>query len=103
MKPVDEPKKEMVIGHDYFHIQSSCVVKLREIFTIHTKNGSIDLDVDITADMIKIPEEYREIFMNMLTAKYLNRVSACDSNVFKNKNEKELPWWKKKILKWLNQ
>ncbi len=51
------------------NIQSSCIVSLKEEFVIFTENGPIHLEVDISADMVKIPEEYREIFMNMLTTK----------------------------------
>jgi hypothetical protein len=42
---------------------------------VHTEDGPIELTTEIIADFVDIPEKYREVFMNVLTAKYLNKVS----------------------------
>ena len=66
---------DYAIDSGHVSIKSSTVVKLNEYFTLMTTNGAIDLKVDISADFDKIPEEYHEILLNMLTSKYLNKVS----------------------------
>jgi hypothetical protein len=82
MKSNDE-KTELALGSSYLLMQASCVVKLKELFTIYTEQGEVSLEVDVTADMVQIPEEYREIFLNMLTTKYLNKVTFTH-NIFQN-------------------
>jgi len=42
-------------------------------------DGAIDLDVKIEADFDTIPDKYKEVFMNMLTAKYCDKVSFGDN------------------------
>jgi len=92
---LSEDYQELILGNSNIHLEPSCVVKLKEEFTIHTKDGEIILEVDVTADLIKIPEEYREIFINMLTTKYLNRVTFVDSIFTKHNSYVELTWWQK--------
>jgi len=41
--------------------------------------GAIQLDVKIEADFDDIPEKYHEVFLNMLSAKYLDSVSFGDN------------------------
>lgn len=82
-------------GNTTLNIQSSCLVTLKEEFVIFTDNGPIELEVEICADMVKIPEEYREIFMNMLTTKYLNRVSFGENPFSKCNPPKKMRWWEK--------
>jgi len=92
---LNDDNQEYVIGQSYINIKSSCVVKFNEQFTIFTSDGEITLSVDISADMIKIPEEYREIFMNMLTTKYLNKVVFSDNIFSKFEEPRPKTWWQK--------
>ena len=61
-------------------IQTSKNVELRETLSLMVENGkSIDLDVNIVANFENIPEQYQEVFINMMTTKYYGRVSFGDN------------------------
>lgn len=61
-------------------IQTSKNVKLRETLSLMVENGKfIDLDVKIIANFENIPEQYHEVFINMMTTKYYGRVSFGDN------------------------
>ena len=61
-------------------IQTSKNVELRETLSLMVENGkSIDLDVNIVANFENIPEQYHEVFINMMTTKYYSRVSFGDN------------------------
>jgi hypothetical protein len=66
---------EVNLNADVIYITTSTVVRMNEYFTLMTENGPIDLKVDITADFKDVPIEYHEIMVNMLTSKYINKVS----------------------------
>lgn len=75
-----EPEiSDFKLGNDYVNIKKSTVIKLEDLLTIFTENGPIQLKVDITADFDKIDEKYHEIFMNVLTSRYLGKVSFGDN------------------------
>jgi len=42
-------------------------------------DGAIELDIKIEADFGTIPEKYHEVFLNMVTAKYCDKVSFGDN------------------------
>lgn len=82
---------------DNVSIKSSTIVRLTEHFTLMTTDKAYDLVVDIQADFEQIPEEFHEVFVNMLTTKYLNKVSF-GHNPFSQCIMKEKRWfqfWKK--------
>jgi uncharacterized protein YutE (UPF0331/DUF86 family) len=81
------------LGADVFNIKSSTVVKLSEYLSLVTVNGAIDLKVDITADFEKIPKEYHEVLLNMLTSKYINKVSFGDNPFSKCLPPKRKHWY----------
>ena len=61
-------------------IQTSKNVELKETLYLMVENGKfIDLDVNIVANFENIPEQYREVFINMMTTKYYGRVSFGDN------------------------
>lgn len=61
-------------------IQQSKNVELREtLVLLNGKKESIELDVKILADFGSIPDEYHEVFLNMMTTKYYNRASFGDN------------------------
>jgi hypothetical protein len=66
---------EFNLGNDYVNVKASSIVTLHEHFTVFTEEGPVDLKVDIKADFVDIPKKYHEVFMNVLTAKYINKVS----------------------------
>jgi hypothetical protein len=92
---LNEEQKELSLGTSYLLMQPTCVVKLKELFTIYTPDGEVSLEVDVTADMVQIPEEYREIFLNMLTTKYLNKVTFTNNIFSKPLPPRKLSWWRR--------
>ena len=90
---------EINLGSDMMLVTTSTVVRMNEYFTLITENGSIDLKVDITADFKEIPQEYHEILVNMLTSKYINKVSFGHNPFSQCKPPQKRKWyqfWKPK-------
>jgi hypothetical protein len=86
------------LGADTLSVKATTIVKLNEYFSLITTNGVIDLKVDIIADFEKIPQEYHEILLNMLTSKYINKVSFGDNAFSRCNPPKKKKWyqfWKK--------
>ena len=81
------------LGSDHINVKATSIVKLKEGFIIFTEDGPIDLNVDITADLADVPSKYHEIFVNTLTAKYLNKVSYGDNPFSKCQPIKKRSWW----------
>lgn len=86
-------KTEYNLGSGYIKVKSSSIVKLNEEFNVFTQDGPIALDVEITADFNTIPEKYHEVFLNVLTSKYLNKVSFGDNPFSECKPMVERKWW----------
>lgn len=77
----------------YINIQASNVVKLQEQFVIYTEDGPKTLSVDISADFVNIDQKYHEIFFNVLSSKYLNKVAFGDNPFSECKPIVERRWW----------
>lgn len=58
---------------------SKLVSTYQTLYLTTPKDGTLVLNVKIEADFDTIPEVYQEVFMNMLSVKYLNRVSFGDN------------------------
>lgn len=86
-------KEEINLGSDYINIKASTIVRLNENFVVFTEEGPITLEVDIHADFEKIPEKYHEIFLNVLTSKYLNKVSYGQNSFSKCNPIVKKKWW----------
>ena len=84
---------EINIGNSYMDVQTSLIVKMSENFTLLTTDETFDLNVNITADFKDIPEEYHEIFLNMLTSKYMNKVSYGHNSFSRCNPPKPKRWW----------
>jgi len=100
MLPNNENKKEINIGNGFIDIKSAIIVKLNETFIVYTENGPKQLTVEISADLNTIEEKYHEVFLNVLSAKYLNRVSFGDNPFSECKPPEKRKWyqfWKYKI------
>ena len=96
-----ENKITLNLGNSYINIKTSTTVKLNEEFIVYTDDGPITLKVDINADFIDLPEKYHEIFLNILTAKYMNKVSFGDNNFSQCKPVIKRKWfqfWKSKYF-----
>ena len=79
-------------------IQTSKNVKLKETLVllngiISEDDNTVELEVKITADFGAIPEKYHEVFLNMMTAKYYNRVSFGDNPFSKCLPPKKKKWY----------
>ena len=81
------------LGNDYVNVKASSTVKLNEVFTVFTQEGPIELSVDIIADFAEIPEKYHEVFMNVLTSKYINKVSYGENPFSQCKPIIKRKWW----------
>ena len=85
----------------YINMKTSSVVTLTEQFIIYTPDGPITLNTDIVADFATIDPKYHEIFLNVLSSKYLNRVSFGDNPFSDCKPMKKRKWyqfWKTKYF-----
>ena len=89
------------LGNTYVNLRQSNVVRLNEEFLVYTESGPISLKTEIEADFSDIPEEYHEVFLNLLTAKYLNKVSFGDNPFSQCKPVVKRKWyqfWKSKYF-----
>ena len=62
-----------------------------KLITIH--DGAISLDVKIEADFDTIPEKYHEVFLNMMSAKYMDAVSFGDNPFSMCVPAPKKRWW----------
>jgi len=76
-------KSEIHLGFgSHLNVQTSQLVSINESLVLVTVNGTegpIELNVKIEADFNTIPEQYHEVFLNMLTSKYSNKASFGDN------------------------
>ena len=86
-------KAEYSIGHENISIKASTTVKLSEYFEIQTQDGPIDVIAKIECDFADIPDKYHEIVLNLLTSKYLNKVSCGDNPFSECKPIIKRKWW----------
>lgn len=80
-------------GPQYYNVKSSKVVSLEEHFIVHTEEGPQRLNVKISADFNEIPQKYHEIFLNVLTSKYLNTVSYGANPFSECRPTVKRKWW----------
>ena len=67
-------------GGNNLNFRTSKVVTTHNTLKLITVGeGAIQLDVKIEADFDDIPEKYHEVFLNILSAKYLDSVSFGDN------------------------
>ena len=75
-------------------MHSSRLVKTHQTLYLTTEDrGTIALNIDITADFDSIPQEYQEVFLNMMAAKYLGRVSFGDNPFSQCVPIPKRRWW----------
>ena len=75
-------------------MKSSRLVTTYQVLYLTTpEDGTIPMTVKIEADFDTIPEEYQEVFMNMISVKYLNRVSFGDNPFSQCLPAPKRRWW----------
>lgn len=87
----------------YLNIKTSSVVKLQEQFIVYTEDGPISIVVDVSADFAKIDTKYHEIFFNVLSSKYLNKVAYGDNPFSECKPVVKRKWWQFWRTKYVQQ
>jgi hypothetical protein len=61
-------------------MNTSKLVTCHETLTLVTMgDGAIQLEIKVQADFDTVPEKYHEIFLNMMSAKYLKTTSFGDN------------------------
>lgn len=102
MTTIENPnEKEVYFGNGFVDIKTSTIVKLNELFVVTTEDGPVELKVEISADFNTIDKKYHEIFFNVMSSKYLNRVSFGDNPFSDCRPMKKRKWyqfWKNKYF-----
>lgn len=101
VNPDNENHVEIGFGNNWIDIKTSTVVKLQEVLVVQHNNGPIMLKVDISADFNTIPQEYHEIFLNVLSSKYLGKVNFGDNPFSQCRPVQKRKWyqfWKSKYF-----
>jgi hypothetical protein len=86
-------KTEYNLAQDVVSVKASTVVELKEYFSLQTQETPIDIVTTIKCDFVNIPEKYHEIVLNMLTSKYLNKVSFGNNPFSECKPLVKRKWW----------
>ena len=78
-------KKETDIylgGGNNINVKKASIVSVYNSLKLITPHdGAITLDIKIEADFDTIPEKYHEVFLNMVSAKYIDSVSFGDNRL----------------------
>jgi len=76
------------------NIKTSHNVELKNSLTLIGEKGeSIILDINIEANFSTIPEQYHEVFLNMLTSKYYGKTSFGHNPFSKCLPPKKKRWY----------
>ena len=80
-------------------MNTSKLVTCHETLTLVTMgDGAIQLEIKVQADFDTVPEKYHEIFLNMMSAKYLKTTSFGDnpfSQCLPSPKKKWYQFWKR--------
>jgi len=90
-----ENKSEIYLGGgNNLLMTTSKLVTCHEVLTLVVNGkGGIPLEVKIQADFGTVPEEYHEVFLNMLASKYCKTVSFGDNPFSKCTPPTRKKWW----------
>jgi hypothetical protein len=67
-------------GGNNINVRTASIVSVNNSLKLITPNdGAITLDIKIEADFDTIPKKYHEVFLNMISTKYLDSVSFGDN------------------------
>jgi len=101
MKQNKETEINLGSGKNMEMKSSRLVTTYQTLYLITEDKGTPSLSVEISADFDTIPEEYHEVFLNMMSAKYLGRVSFGDNPFSQCQPAPKRKWyqfWKSKTL-----
>ena len=73
--------------------KASIVTVYNSLKLITPHDGAITLDIKIEADFDTIPEKYHEVFLNMVSAKYIDSVSFGDNPFSQCIPAPKKKWW----------
>jgi len=90
-----ENKSEIYLGGgNNLIMNTSKLITCYKTLTLVTMNdGAIPLEIKIQADFDTIPEKYHEIFLNMISAKYLKTTSFGDNPFSQCLPAPKKRWW----------
>ena len=81
------------------NIRTASIVSVQNSLKLITpEDGVINLDIKIEADFDTIPKKYHEVFLNMVSSKYIDSVSFGNnpfSQCLPPKKKKWYEFWKK--------
>ena len=81
-------------GGANLNVKKASIVSLHNGLKLITPHdGAISLDIKIEADFDTIPEKYHEVFLNMISAKYLDSVSFGDNPFSQCIPQPKKKWW----------
>jgi hypothetical protein len=90
-------KKETDIylgGGNNINVKKASIVSVYNSLKLITPHdGAITLDIKIEADFDTIPEKYHEVFLNMVSAKYIDSVSFGDNPFSQCIPAPKKKWW----------
>ena len=90
-------KKETDIylgGGANINVKKASIVTVNNYLKLITPHdGAISLDIKIEADFDTIPERYHEVFLNMVSAKYIDSVSFGDNPFSLCVPTPKKKWW----------
>ena len=85
-------------GGSNINIRTASIVSVQNSLKLITPDdGVITLDIKIEADFDTIPKKYHEVFLNMVSSKYIDSVSFGDnpfSQCLPPKKKKWYQFWK---------
>jgi hypothetical protein len=93
MKQNKEQEIFLGAGNNVTMKSSRLVSTYQTLYLTTPEDGTIAMNVKIEADFDTIPEEYQEVFMNMISVKYLNRVSFGDNPFSQCLPAPKKRWW----------
>jgi hypothetical protein len=74
-------KSELYLGNgQHLTVKSSYLVEMRDQLKLLRNDDSITLNVKITANFENLPDEYHQIFLQMMSARYGGTIN-CYSNI----------------------
>lgn len=93
-KPKPKPGEFYIGDGSHLTVKTSTIVSMHDYLRIMKgENDGITLNVEIKADFDKIPSEYHQTFMQMMTVRYGGIVNLWDN---KHPFAKPIPkkkWW----------
>jgi hypothetical protein len=80
-------------GNNLVMSTSKLVICHETLTLVVNGKGAIPLEIKIQADFDTIPSEYHEIFLNMISAKYLKTTSFGDNPFSQCQSIPKKRWW----------